>query len=447
MFVANFQVAGILIAQGFGRARRGNGICGAVLVGLRRFADTVIEDRDLLAPDHGVFEHRALRYFELDLRAGLFELFHLFLVIVLGELQIVLVVVILRIGRLRHLGLIDIVPQSLVERYDLVAHRFEPFRDGPVALFGHGQVQAGIVFEQRQGLIHEEVLVFLQQAGHVPASAAVAAIGKEHLVQGVVAASAALRLVEVVAVQLGHVFVIKPFGELFGRDAFPRVETVVSEVLFVDLFLNVGIVFSELLGHFERNILMVEHLGHFGDQRGQVDARAHVVLLLAEALADGRDAHSLLLLTAEDAALLHGGVVLALQVLNDQTRFGLLVGHLFHFGRNGHLAGQQRSAETALAVDDLIASVLRRAYLDVGLYTVLRDAVGQVAELLLADGAVQVEGTGVDFVERDVHRDRLERNEGAHVFSRGGGCIYVRVLFLRCYGFLILFHGVCVFNG
>ena len=220
------------------------------------------------------------------------------------------------------------------------------------------------------------------QAGHVPTGAAVAAVGKEHLVQGVVAAGCTLRLVEAVAVQFGHIFVVEPFCEILGGDASPRPETFAPEILLVDLFLDVGIVLGELLGHFERDVLAVEHLGHFGDQRGQADARAHVVLLLAEALADGRDAQAFLLLAAENAALLHGGVVLALQVLDDQTRFGLLVGHLLHLGRNGRLAGQQRSAEAAFAVDDLVASVLHGTHLDVGLNPVQGDAVGQVAELL-----------------------------------------------------------------
>ena len=153
-------------------------------------------------------------------------------------------------------------------------------------------------------------------------------------------------------------------------------------MLLVDLFLNVGIVLGELFGHFEGDVFPVEHTGHFGDQRGQADTRAHVVLLLAEAFADGRDAQAFLLLAAEDAPLFDGRVVLALQVLDDEARLGLLVGHLFHLGRNGRLTGQQRGTEAAFAVDDLVASVLHGTHLDVGLNPVQGDAVGQVAELL-----------------------------------------------------------------
>ena len=67
------------------------------------------------------------------------------------------------------------------------------------------------------------------QAGHVPACAAVAAVGKKHLVRGVVAAGCTLRLVEAVIVQRGHILVVELFCEILGGDASPRPEIIVPE--------------------------------------------------------------------------------------------------------------------------------------------------------------------------------------------------------------------------
>ena len=86
----------------------------------------------------------------------------------------------------------------------------------------------------------------------------------------------ALRLIEVVAFQLGHVTLVEPPGDLFDTGVFPRGITPFGEVLVEDLLLDLRGVFGDLGGDAYRNLLLVELLSQSVDQPAQFQPRADV---------------------------------------------------------------------------------------------------------------------------------------------------------------------------
>ena len=163
--------------------------------------------------------------------------------------------------------IIDVVFQLL----DMVALLFKGFKDCHGCIPGCGKRRTGIVLQQLQRLLYEELLVLADHALPVLAAGAAARtfVPEQHLIGRIVLARKALRLIEVVTFQLGHVALVEPPGDLFDTGVFPRGIAPFGEVLVEDLLLDLRGVFGDLGGDADRNLLLVELRGQSVDQPAQ----------------------------------------------------------------------------------------------------------------------------------------------------------------------------------
>ena len=179
------------------------------------------------------------------------------------------------VGHLR--GLV-VIADVVFQLFDVITLLSKGFKDRHGRISGRSKRRAGIVFQQLQRFLHEELLVLADHALPVLAAGAAARtfVPEQHLIGRIVLARKALRLIEVVAFQLGHVTLVEPPGDLFDTGVFPRGITPFGEVLVEDLLLDLRGVFGDLGGDAYRNLLLVELLSQSVDQPAQFQPRADV---------------------------------------------------------------------------------------------------------------------------------------------------------------------------
>ena len=256
---------------------------------------------------------------------------------------------------------------------------------------------------------------------------------EQHLIGRVVLAGKALRLIEVVAFQLGHVTLVEPPGDLFDPRCLPRVVTPLGEVFVVDLLLDVGRIFGDLRSDAHRDILLIEHLGQSVDQFAQLQTRADVGFRLAELAHEALDRMPPRL----QGPLVGGGLlarphVLALQVLRDGGILGLGVRQIPHQGRNEFQVRHGGSPVAALAVDDLEALV-PRTHADRLKNAQLFDALGKFQQGILAEILAGIVGRIDDFVQ--IQQPDIRLGMGCRLFGRTGFCDRIHSSDIRCLRF------------
>ena len=138
----------------------------------------------------------------------------------------------------------------------------EAFENGiRIAPHLHGKQRARVVPLHADRFLNQKFVVLADHAG--PVFAARTPFGKlreENVVGRILGTGRALRLVEFIGVQLGHVTVEKVLAHLTGRRVLPRVVTVVCEMLFEDALLNLRRVFGQLDGHAFDDLLAFEQV-------------------------------------------------------------------------------------------------------------------------------------------------------------------------------------------
>ncbi len=134
--------------------------------------------------------------------------------------------------------------------------------------------------QQLQGLLNEVFVVLAHHAAPVLAARTSVRtfILEEDLVGRIVVAGVAFGLVEAVGIQARHVAIVEPPGNLLDPGILPRQAASVREMLFVDLLLDRRIVFRDLGGDTNRNLLPVELLGEGVDQITEFQSGADVGL-------------------------------------------------------------------------------------------------------------------------------------------------------------------------
>ena len=150
----------------------------------------------------------------------------------------------------------------------MVALLFECFEHCGRRFAVCGQCRTRVVLQEFHGLLYQKLVVLADHALAVLTARATARtfVLEQHLIGRVVLAGKALRLIEVVAFQLGHITLVEPPGDLLDPRRLPRVVTPLGEMIVVDLLLDVGGIFGDLCSDAHRNLLFVEHPGQGVDQ-------------------------------------------------------------------------------------------------------------------------------------------------------------------------------------
>ena len=137
---------------------------------------------------------------------------------------------------------------AVFQLFDVIALLFESFLHRSRGFAARSQRRTRIVFEEFHSLLHEKLVILAEHALAVLAARATARtfVLEQHLIGRVVLAGKALRLIEVVAFQLGHVTLVETPGDLLDPRRLPRVVTPLGEMIVVDLLLDVGRIFGDL---------------------------------------------------------------------------------------------------------------------------------------------------------------------------------------------------------
>ena len=246
-------------------------------------------------------------------------------------------------------------------------------------------------------------------------------------------AGKALRLIEVVAFQLGHVTLVEPPGDLLDPRRLPRAVTPLGEMIVVDLLLDVGGIFGDLRSDAHRNILFVEHPGQGVDQFAKFQTRADVGFRLAEFAHEALDrVPPRLQGPLVGCGLLARTHVFALQVLRDGGILGLGVRQLPDKGRDEFQARHCSRPIAALAVDDLEALV-PRTHADRLKNARLFDALGKFQQRILAEILAGIVGRIDDLVQ--IQQPDIRLGMGCRLFGRTGFCDRIQSSDIRCLRF------------
>ena len=317
----------------------------------------------------------------------------------------------------------------------MVALLFECFEHCGRRFAVCGQCRTRIVLEEFHGLLYQKLVVLADHALAVLTARATARtfVLEQHLIGRIVLAGKALRLIEVVAFQLGHITLVEPPGDLLDPRRLPRVVTPLGEMIVVDLLLDVGGIFGDLCSDAHRNLLFVEHPGQGVDQFAKFQTRADVGLRLAEFAHEALDRMPPRL----QGPLVGGGFlarphVLALQVLRDGGILGLGVRQIPHQGRNEFQIRHGGSPVATLAVDDLEALV-PRTHADRLKNARLFDALGKFQQRILAEILAGIVGRIDDFVQ--IQQPDIRLGMGCRLFGRTGFCDRIHSSDIRCLRF------------
>jgi len=370
MFVADFPVTTLLLQQPLQRRRRNDGNEDLMLIVLplvyRHFPllvpDLFVADFNIEVADDGIFAHAPFRDVEFQLLRLFGEGRHFGFVLHLSLGELLFRFELFGLRSVGYLRAFVVVINAIFQLFDVIALLFERFehRDGRFA--ARSQRRTRIIFQEFHGFLYQKLVVLANHALAVLATGTATRtfVLKQHLIGRVVLAGKALRLIEVVAFQLGHVTLVEPPGNIFDPRRLPRVVTPLGEMIVVDLLLDVGRIFGDLRGHAHRNILLVEHPGQGVDQFAKFQTRADVGFRLAELAHEALDRMpSRLQGPLVGCGLLARTHVFALQVFRDGGILRLGVRQLPNKGRDEFQTRHCSRPIAALAVDDLEALGLR----------------------------------------------------------------------------------------
>ena len=283
----------------------------------------------------------------------------------------------------------------------MVALLFECFEHCGRRFAVCGQCRTRIVLEEFHGLLYQKLVVLADHALAVLTARATARtfVLEQHLIGRIVLAGKALRLIEVVAFQLGHITLVEPPGDLLDPRRLPRVVTPLGEMIVVDLLLDVGGIFGDLCSDAHRNLLLVEHPGQGIDQLAEFQSRADVGFRLAEFAHEALDRMPPRLQgPLVGCGLLARTHVFALQVLRDGGILGLGVRQLPDKGRDELQARHRSRPIAALAVDDL-ETLVPRTHADRLQHARLSDALGKFQQRFFAEVFAGIVGRIDDLVQ------------------------------------------------
>ena len=276
MFVADLPVTADLLQQPLQRRWRNDGDEDLALIGLslvyRHFPllvlDLFVAELDIEVADDGVFTHPPFRDVEFQLLRLFGKHRHFGPVFLLGRSEILFRLELFGLRGVGHLRSFVVVTGIVFQFFDVVALLFECFEHCGRRFAVCGQRRTRVVLQEFHGFLYQKLVVLADHALAVLTARATARtfVLEQHLIGRVVLAGKALRLIEVVAFQLGHITLVEPPGDLLDPRRLPRVVTPLGEMIVVDLLLDVGGIFGDLCSDAHRNLLFVEHPGQGVDQ-------------------------------------------------------------------------------------------------------------------------------------------------------------------------------------
>ena len=157
---------------------------------------------------------------------------------------------------------------AVFQLFDVIALFLKSFEYCGRSFAVRSQRRTRVVLQEFHGFLYQKLVVLADHALAVLTARATARtfVLEQHLIGRIVLAGKALRLIEVVAFQLGHVTLVEPPGDLLDPRGLPRAVTPLGEMIVVDLLLDVGGIFGDLRSDAHRNILLVKHFGQSVDQ-------------------------------------------------------------------------------------------------------------------------------------------------------------------------------------
>ena len=443
MLVADFPVTTLLLQQPLQRRRRNDGDEDLMLIVLPLVychfpllvSDLFVADFNIEVADDGVFTHPPFRDVEFQLLRLFGKHRHFGPVFLLGRSEILFRLELFGLRGVGHLRTFVVVISIVFQFFDVIALLFECFQHRSRGFAARSQRRMRVVLQEFHGFLYQKLVVLADHALAVLTARATARtfVLEQHLIGRVVLAGKALRLIEVVAFQLGHVTLVEPPGDLLDPRRLPRAITPLGEMIVVNLLLDVGGIFGDLCSDAHRNLLFVEHPGQGVDQFAKFQTRADVGLRLAEFAHEALDRMPPRL----QGPLVGGGLlarphVLALQVLRDGGILGLGVRQIPHQGRNEFQVRHGGSPVAALAVDDLEALV-PRTHADRLKNARLFDALGKFQQGILAEILAGIVGRIDDFVQ--IQQPDIRLGMGCRLFGRTGFCDRIHSSDIRCLRF------------
>ena len=443
MLVADFPVTTLLLQQPLQRRRRNDGDEDLMLIVLplvyRHFPllilDLFVAELDIEVTDDGVLAHAPFRDVELQLLCLFGECRHFGFVLLLSLGELLFRFELFGLRSVGHLRAFIVVINAVFQLFDVIALFLKSFEYCSRRFAVRSQRRTRIVFEEFHSLLYQKLVVLADHALAVLTARATARtfVLEQHLIGRVVLAGKALRLIEVVAFQLGHVTLVEPPGDLLDPRRLPRAVTPLGEMIVVDLLLDVGGIFGDLCSDAHRNLLFVEHPGQGVDQFAKFQTRADVGLRLAEFAHEALDRMPPRL----QGPLVGGGFlarphVLALQVLRDGGILGLGVRQITHEGRDEFQARHCSPPIAALAVDDLEALV-PRTHADRLENARLFDAFGKFQQRFFAEVLPGIVGRIDDLVQ--IQQPDIRLGMGCRLFGRTGFCDRIHSSDIRCLRF------------
>ena len=363
--------------------------------------DVLIANLHVEHSDDGIFADTALRNVEFEL-PGLFRKPGQCRFVALHGFRVVFFRrVALRLRGFGHLGGRIVVIEIVIQLLNPIALLFEMF-DYRIGRIAHrGKDRPRVRLQQLQGLLHEVFVVLAHHAAPVLAArtALRTFLLEENLVGRIMVAGEAFGLVEAIGIQAGHVAVVEPPGNLSDSGILPRQAAAVREMLLVDLLLDRRIVFRNLGGDANRNLLPVELLGKGVDQITEFQSGADVGLGFPELPDQAFDC-----MTARfqrpfvGCSLLTGCNVLALEVLRNGGILGFGIRQLTDKGRNEFQPRHRCGPITPFAIDNFKTFIFgpdanRLQNPD------LADAVGEFLQGLRAEILAGIVGAADDLVQ------------------------------------------------
>ena len=256
MLVADFPVTTLLLQQPLQRRRRNDGDEDLMLIVLPLVychfpllvSDLFVADFNIEVADDGVFAHAPFRDVELQLLCLFGECRHFGFVLLLSLGELLFRFELFGLRSVGHLRAFIVVINAVFQLFDVIAFFLKSFEYCGRSFAARSQRRTRIIFEEFHGFLYQKLVVLADHALAVlTACAAVCTfVLEQHLIGRVVLAGKALRLIEVVAFQLGHVTLVETPGDLLDPRRLPRVVTPLGEMIVVDLLLDVGRIFGDL---------------------------------------------------------------------------------------------------------------------------------------------------------------------------------------------------------
>ena len=231
MFVADLPVTADLLQQPLQRRWRNDGDEDLALIGLslvyRHFPllvlDLFVAELDIEVADDGVFTHPPFRDVEFQLLRLFGKHRHFGPVFLLGRSEILFRLELFGLRGVGHLRTFVVVISIVFQFFDVIALLFECFQHRSRGFAARSQRRMRVVLQEFHGFLYQKLVVLADHALAVlTARAAVCTfVLEQHLIGRIVLAGKALRLIEVVAFQLGHVTLVEPPGDVLDPRGLP----------------------------------------------------------------------------------------------------------------------------------------------------------------------------------------------------------------------------------